>query len=296
MMKQYVRFRRFSAGVVGALGLCLGSVAWAQASDGAARGYPEQPIRLLIGQAPGGAVETVARWLAERLGEALGQNVVVESRSGAGGMIAAGAVARAAPDGYQLGLFDVGALVVSPILQESVDYDLEDFDYLGTVALVPLVMVANPSVSFSDPAQVAQAAREQPEAYTYGSAGVGSPPHLAFAAFLQASGAPITHVPYRGGAPALMAVVAGDVHYTFIDINLANQYAQSERVKPIAISTLQRHVAMPDLPTFDESGLEGFEFTPWLGLAGPAGLPANVVERLNDALRVVLEESGRSRA
>ncbi|KAA0183036.1 tripartite tricarboxylate transporter substrate binding protein [Cupriavidus gilardii] len=263
----------------------------ASSSSSAGTSYPERPIRLLLGQAAGGAVDTIARMLAERLGATLRQPVVVENRPGAGAMIAAEAVARAPADGYTLALLDEGALTVNPVLQKKIAYDvLKDFSYLGTVARIPLVMVAHPSLNVATSDELTRYSKAHPSALSYASAGVGSPPHLAFEAYKQQSGAIVAHLPYRGGAPALADVVAGHVHLTFIDTNLGSQYAKTGRVKPIAVSTRQRSPLLPAVPTFEEAGLKGFEFAPWVGVVGPAGLPAPVAERIAQALQTVLAD------
>jgi len=264
----------------------FGSFAMAQA---AATAFPERPLRLVIGQAPGGAVDTVARMLAERLGSVLQQPVVVENKPGAGGMLAAEAIARSAPDGYTLGLLDVGALTVNPVLQKKISYDVaRDFSYIGTVARIPLVLVAHPSLQPSSAAELTRYSRAHPAELSYASAGVGSPPHLAFESYKQQSGALVTHLPYRGGAPALADVVAGHVQLTFIDTNLGSQYLKNGRVKAIAVATRERSALMPEVPTFDEAGLKDFEFAPWVGLIAAAGLPPAVSARLAAALATVL--------
>lgn len=261
----------------------------APASPASPERYPSRPIRLFIGQAPGGAVDTIARLAAERLATRLGQPVVVDNRPGAGGMLAAEAIARAAPDGYSIGLLDVGPLAVNPVLQPKVSYDVtKDFRYIGTVAKIPLVMVAKSDLASSRPADLVAYAKANPAKLTYGSAGVGSPPHLAFETFKARSGVFVTHIPYRGGAPALADVVAGHVDLTFIDTNLASQYQKSGKVKAIAVATLERSPLMPDVPTFNESGLRGFEFAPWVGIVGPAAMPAEASARLAAALDAVV--------
>lgn len=244
---------------------------------------------MFIGQAAGGAVDTVARLVAERLSNRLGQPVVVDNRPGAGGMLAAETVARAAPDGYSVGLLDVGPLAVNPVLQPKISYDVtKDFRYIGTVAKIPLVLVAKPGLSFSTLAALTAYAKSHPAQLSYGSAGVGSPPHLAFETYKQRAGVFVTHIPYRGGAPALADVVAGHVDLTFIDTNLGSQYHNSRKVKAIAVATLQRSPLMPDVPTFDESGIKAFEFAPWVGVVGPAAMPKNAASRFSAALEAVI--------
>lgn len=264
--------------------------AFAQPAPTAADRYPSRPVRIVIGQAPGGAVDTIARLAAERLATRLGQPVVVDNRPGAGGMLAAETIARAAPDGYSIGLLDVGALAVNPVLQPKVSYDVaKDFRYIGTVTKIPLVMVAQPGIaSAARSAELIAYAKAHPAKLTYGSAGVGSPPHLAFETFKARSGVFVTHIPYRGGAPALADVVAGHVDLTFIDTNLASQYQKTGKVKAIAIAMLERSPLMPDVPTFHESGLKGFEFAPWVGVVAPAAMPADAAARLASALESVV--------
>lgn len=266
-----------------------GGLAWASGDTT----YPTRPVRLLIGQAPGGAVDTLARITAEDLAARLGQPVVVESRTGAGGMLAAGAVARAEPDGYVLGFLDVGAVAVAPLLQQSVPYDPDhDFSFLGTTARIPLVMVAHPSLEASTPSELTHDSQARPDQLNYASAGVGSPPHMAFEAYKYAAQAPIRHIAYRGGAPALADVVAGHVHLTFIDTNLGSQYVREGRVKAIGIATRNRSPLMPDVPTFAESGIPDFDFAPWVGVVGPAGLSDEVIERIASALSETVADPG----
>jgi tripartite-type tricarboxylate transporter receptor subunit TctC len=258
-----------------------------------AQAYPDHSIRMIVGLPPGGAVDTVARMLAEWLTASLGQPVVVENRAGAAGMIAAEAIARSAPDGYTIGLLDVGALAVNPALQKKIAYDVaKDFQYMGTVAKVPLVLVAHPSVAVSSLDELTRYALANPGKLTYASSGIGGPLHLAFESYKQSAGVFVTHIAYRGGAPALADVVAGHVDLMFIDANLGSQYVKSGRIKPLAIGTRERSPVLPSVPTFDELGMKGFEAAPWLGLVGPVGLPAAAKERLTQALATATHSDG----
>lgn len=284
-----MRGKTWMYGAIITVGLAChgGGAAWA--ADDAA--YPSRAVRMLIGQAPGGAVDTLARMTAEALGSRLGQPVVVESRPGAGGMLAAGTLARAEPDGHTLGFLDVGAIAVAPLLQKSVPYDPDrDFTFLGTAARIPLVMVAHPSLDASTPAELTRDSQARPDTLNYASAGVGSPPHMAFEAYKYAAKAPIRHIAYRGGAPALADVVAGHVQLTFIDTNLGSQYVRDGRVKAIGVATRNRSPLLPDVPTFAESGITDFDFAPWVGVVGPAGLPVAVVDRVSSALAEVVAD------
>lgn len=284
------RRRILAAAALGAFSLAAGSAAAADA-------WPNHPVRIVVPFAPGGTTDILARAVAPELSKAFGQQFIVDNRPGAGGMIAAEAVARAAPDGYTLGLLDVGALAVNPVLQKKISYDVtKDFSYVGTVARIPLVLVANPAVVPSTLEELTRYSKAHPGELSYASAGVGSPPHLAFEAYKQRSGAFVVHVPYRGGAPALADVVAGQVQLTFIDANLGSQYLKSGRVKAIAVATHERSALMPGVPTFDESGLKDFEFAPWVGITAPAGLPPAVSSVLVAALgRVLADPETKSR-
>jgi tripartite-type tricarboxylate transporter receptor subunit TctC len=246
-----------------------------------AQTFPNKPIKILIGQPSGGAVDNVARLLSDRMAAATGVAVVVESRPGAAGMIAAEAIARSTADGYTLGLLDVGALAVNPSLQPKISYDIgKDFTYLGGVAKIPLVLVAHPSIQANNLRELTQYAKSNPGKLSYASAGVGSPLHLAFEAYKQRAGVAIVHIPYRGGAPALTDVTAGHVPLMFIDTNLTNQNVKAGRVKAIAIATAQRSPQLPDIATFGEAGIANFDFAPWLGVVAPSGIDAAVTSKL----------------
>lgn len=250
-----------------------------------AQTYPNRPIKLFLGQAAGGAVDTVARTLAERLSSHLGQPVIVEPRPGAGGMLAAEAVARAAPDGYTIGLLDAGALAVNPVLQKKVSYNAaKDFTHIGLVAKIPLVLIANPQLAASNLPELTNYLRQNPGKVTYASSGMGGPLHMAMETYKQRAGVGAVHVPYKGGAPGLADVVAGHVPLMFVDTNLGSQYAKSGKVKALAVATLERNPQLPDVPTFNESGLKGFDFAPWVGLVAPAGLSRDVAAKLEQAL------------
>jgi tripartite-type tricarboxylate transporter receptor subunit TctC len=277
-----------NAGVLGLLRLVFAAMLTCSTQQSLAETYPDKPIRIVIGQAPGGAVDTIARLLAERLTSKLGQVVYVESRAGAGGMLAADAVAKAPADGYVLGLLDLGALAVSPVLQERMAYDVaKDFAYLGGVAKIPLVLVANPSTTFRTLEELTAYAKARPGELNCASAGVGSPPHLVLEAYKQRARVFITHVPYRGGAPALSDVVAGNAHLTFVDANLGSQFAKQGRVVAIAMATHERSAVLPDVPTFEESGFKEFDYAPWTGLVAPAAISPAVFARLTSALDAV---------
>lgn len=253
-----------------------------------AQSFPDKPIRIVLGQAAGGAVDTVARLLAERVTQGLGQQVIVEARPGAGGMIAAEVVARAAPDGYTIGLLDAGALAVNPVLQKRVNYDVaKDFTYIALVAKIPLVLIAHPELPASTLSELTSYLKQNGEKVSYASSGVGGPLHMAMEAYKQKAGVAATHVPYRGGAPGLADVTAGHVPLMFIDTNLGNEYSKSGRVKALAVATKERNAQLPNVPTFHESGLQDFDFVPWVGIVAPTGLPKEVTAKLEQSLREI---------
>lgn len=264
---------------------------WAQGVSPAAADGASRVVRLINGFAAGGAVDTLSRAVAERLGAQLGQQVVVDNRPGAAGMIAADAVARAASDGLTVGVLDVGALAVNPVLQKRMSYDAgKDFAYLGLVARIPLLLVAHPSVPASNLKELTSLLRANPGNYVYASAGIGNPLHLAMEAYKQASGAEVLHVPYKGASAAVQDVLGGRVALMFIDVNTSAQHIRAGTLKPLAIGTRERNPALPNVPTFAESGLPSFEATPWIGLVGPAALPPAMKARLANALAQVMSQ------
>jgi tripartite-type tricarboxylate transporter receptor subunit TctC len=268
-----------------------------QAGPAAAQDYPVRPVRLVNGFAPGGAVDALSRAFAELLAKNLTQPVVVENRPGAAGAIAAEAVARSPADGYTLGVLDVGALAVNPVLQAKLPYSPDkDFAFVGPLARVPLVLVVHPSLSATTLPALVDKLRSAPGQYSYGSAGIGSPLHLAMEAFKKASNTFVVHIPYRGAAPAVQDVLAGRVAMMFIDYNTAIAHLRSGALVAVAAGTASRMPALPTVPTFAESGYPAVEAMPWLGLVAPAATPPGVLARATTALRAVMGGSeARSR-
>ncbi|SCX72543.1 tripartite tricarboxylate transporter substrate binding protein [Variovorax sp. EL159] len=249
-------------------------------------------VRLINGFSPGGAVDTLSRAVAERMGTLLGQAVVVDNRPGASGMIAADVVARATPDGLTVGVLDVGALAVNPALQKRMAYDpAKDFAYIGLVARIPLLLVVHPSVQAANLKELTALLRASPGTYAYASAGIGNPLHLAMEAYKQASGVEVVHVPYKGASSAVQDVLGGRVPLMFIDVNTSAQHIRAGTLKPLAIATRERNPTLPGVPTFAESGFPAFEATPWIGLVGPAALPLDTKARLAGALAQVMTQT-----
>jgi tripartite-type tricarboxylate transporter receptor subunit TctC len=254
--------------------------------------FPAKPMKLINGFPPGGAVDTLSRLVAERMGSGLGQAVVIENKTGAAGAIAAEAIARSGTDGYTFGMLDVGALAVNPVLQKKISYDpAKDFVYLGLVARIPLLLVVNPSIPVSNIAQLTAHLKQSAGRASYASAGVGNALHLAMETYLQSTGASATHIPYRGAAPAVQDLLGGNVQMMFIDVNTSAQYIKTGKLKAIAIATPQRNVALPDVPTFIEANIPDVKATPWVGLVAPTGLAAPNVAKLSASLDEVTQSS-----
>jgi len=256
-----------------------------------AQPYPNRPIRILIGFAPGGPTDVLVRVVAQDMSATLGQGVAVENRPGANSLIGTQAVARAAPDGYTLIgttlAHNVNHILMGP---EKTQYDpIKDFAPISLLGLLPLVVVTKPDSPFNTLQDIVAAAKAKPSEVTYGSAGNGGSAHLAAALLETLSKTKMTHVPFKGNAPALTEVMAGRVSFMFYPmVGIADQVAQ-KRLKVLAITTEKRHPDFPGAATTSEAGFPGFdEYTTGVGLAAPAGTPAPIVARLNEAARLSL--------
>ena len=268
----------------------LAAVVALAGASASAQTFPTKPIRLLVGFAAGGPTDVIGRVVAQDMTASLGQNVLVENKAGANSLIATQEVKRAPPDGYTLMVTTLSHNVNAILLADKKPYDpIADFAPVSLVALLPLVMVTKPDSPFNSVQDVVKAAKAKPEEVSYGSAGNGGSAHLAGALLETLSGTRMTHVPFRGNAPALTEVMAGRVTFMFYPmIGIADQVEQ-KRLKALAVSTLGRHPDYPGVPTMAESGFPGFEeYTQGLGIIAPAGTPAPVVKRLNEAVRASL--------
>ena len=248
-----------------------------------AQTYPTRPIKLLIGFAAGGPLDTYTRVLAQDLSAALGQPVVVENRPGASGQIATDAVAQAEPDGYTL-LSTASTFIVNPILMNKPKPDpLKDFVAVSHTAVLPTVLVVGQDSTANSVQDLVKLARGSH--VTYASAGTGGPAHLAGALLAHSTGTQMTHVPFKGAAPAIAEVMSGRVSYTFYTMSGLKEYVAAKRVKPLAITATQRHPDFPTVPTMTEAGIAGFDNVgAWFGIVAPVGTPAAVVARLNSAI------------
>ncbi|WP_187830413.1 tripartite tricarboxylate transporter substrate binding protein [Siccirubricoccus phaeus] len=250
--------------------------------------YPARPVRLTVPYPAGGTTDVVARIAAEALSSRLGQPIVIDNRPGAGVTVGTTFVARAAPDGYSL-LATTLAHATNPSLFKSLPYDSEgDFAPVGMIGLTPCVLVVNPRSEARDLATFIALLRAEPERHAYGSAGVGSPMHLAPELLAQMTGTTVRHVPYRGEAPALNDLVAGHITFAIDPVTAAAPLVRAGALRALAVASARRAGILPDVPTFAEAGLAGFEAYTWTVVMAPRGTPPEVVERLNRELGAVL--------
>lgn len=256
----------------------------------AAAEYPEQPIRLIVPFAPGGTTDIVGRLVADKLGTELGQSIIVENRAGAGGSIGTGALANSKPDGYTLGVATVSTHGINPVMYTSLPYDAKtDFTAITNLAAVPNVIVVNPKkVSAKDMKTFIEQAKANDGGFTYASAGNGSVSHMMGEMFKMASGTDLLHVPYRGVGPALTDTLAGQVDILFDNLPSSIPHINEGNLVALAVASPERSKAVPNVPTFAEVGLPEVNDPSWFGLIAPAGLPNDVVKKLNEATVKVL--------
>jgi tripartite-type tricarboxylate transporter receptor subunit TctC len=249
----------------------------AQSADG----YPNRPIKIINPFSPGGATDIIARVIAQKLTEQMGQAVIVESKAGANGNIASEFVAKAAPDGYTL-LYNTSSIALSPALYKKLSYDVRtDFAPVILTSTVPLLLAVNPSLPVNDVKEFIALLRSKPNALSYGSAGIGNITHLGAFLFLQSQGLAATHVPYKGSGPSMVAAMAGEIQFNMEPLAVGLAYAKDKRVRPIAVSSLKRSSVLPDVPTLNESVMPGFEVGAWQGILAPAKTPPEIISRLN---------------
>src|SRR5438094_5084215 len=252
-----------------------------------AQSYPAKPIRLMIGYTAGGSAEAGARPLARALEPLLGQPLVFEYRPGNAGGVAMEAIARAPNDGYSLYYFDSGPLTVAPHLDRVGDDNIKSFTQLGHVCGSGSMLVVHPSTPFWTLADVIAHSKREPDKWSYGTSGVGGPHHLSGEYFKSVTGAKLLHVPYKGGGPAMTDLMGGQIPMLFSSLGPAVGAVKSGKIRALAVTSLSRSAAFPDVPTMDEAGLKGFDSTAWYGILGPAGLSAEVVSRWTQALAKV---------
>jgi tripartite-type tricarboxylate transporter receptor subunit TctC len=252
-----------------------------------AQSYPSKPIRLVVPYPPGGGADNVARPLAQKLGEALGQQVVVENRGGASGIIGADVVAKSKPDGYTL-LLDASARAVNPALHALPFDTLRDFTPIGMVVINPNFLVEHPSVPAKTVSELIQLAKAHPHTITFASAGIGSAPHMAGELFKYMAKIVLVHVPYKGGAPLFADLIGGHVQLFFANIASGLPNVRAGKLRGIAVTSSKRSRSAPEFPTMAEAGVPGYEVHEWNALFAPAGVPAEIVTRLNAEVAKVL--------
>jgi tripartite-type tricarboxylate transporter receptor subunit TctC len=273
------------AALLGALSLACPWSAQAQSS------YPDKPMRFVVPYPPGGGTDVIARIVQNRLSAALGQNVLIDNKGGAGGSLGSELVAKAAPDGYTV-LFTLSSHTINPAIYPKLSFDtIKDFEPVGTVASLPQILVANNALPVRNVAELIALAKAKPDSLSFASVGNGSPGHLAGELFNLRTSTQITHIPYRGGGPAVTDLIGGQVQLLWVSIPAAAQFVKAGKVKALAVSTLKRSTAFPDVPTMHEAGLTDFEVDSWYAMLVPAKTPRPIIDKLNRALNTVLAEA-----
>jgi tripartite-type tricarboxylate transporter receptor subunit TctC len=259
-------------------------------ANASAQAYPAKPIRLVVGFAPGGAADFVARALGESLGRVLGQSIVIENRAGAGSSIAADYVAKSAPDGYTMLIASPSSISVNPALNPNIGYSPRDLAPITKVSTSPLLVAVNPGIGVGSIRELIAAAKKAPGRLNYASSGNGSAPHLAGVLFTRLAGIDMVHVPFKGGGPAVQSVLAGDTQVTFATPPSVLPLVQSGRLRALAVTSRLRTPLVPDLPGMEEAGLADYEMSFWYGFFVPAGTKPEIIKKLFDATISALQQ------
>lgn len=255
-----------------------------------AEDYPAKPVRFVLQYAPGGGTDAVARPLAQKLGELLGQQIVIEHKPGANGSVANQVVASAAADGYTILFGAAGAMTTAPHLYKTPVDPIRAFVPVAFAASTPFAIVLHPSVNATSLRELLAIARAQPGKLTFGTSGIGGTPHLAGELLKSMARIDVVHVPYKGMGPATTAVLAGEVRFGFADVGTIVSHVRAGKLRPVAVTSATRSSAFPDIPTVAEAGLPGYVAGSWYGAFAPAGTPGPVIERLNGAINRALSD------
>ncbi|HYK14954.1 MAG TPA: tripartite tricarboxylate transporter substrate binding protein [Burkholderiales bacterium] len=271
-----------------ALGLLVGALAWLP--NAGAQEYPTKPIRLVITYPPGGNTDLVGRALALKLGEFMGQQVVVDNRGGAGGVLGSMITAQSAPDGYTIMLGTSAGMVINPLLSRKLTYDpVRDFAPVSMVVIVPQLLVINPQLPVKNVRELIAFAKAKPGYLNAGSSGVGTPNHFGTELLKWLAGVDIVHVPYKGGAPALTDLLGGQIQMAFSSVPAVLPHIKAGRLVALGVGSAKRSPALPNIPTIAEAGVPGYEYTTWYGIFAPAKTPRTLIARLNTEIVKAME-------
>jgi tripartite-type tricarboxylate transporter receptor subunit TctC len=271
-----------------ALGLLAGVLAWLP--NAGAQEYPTKPIRLVITYPPGGNTDLVGRALALKLGEFMGQQVVVDNRGGAGGVLGSMITAQSAPDGYTIMLGTSAGMVINPLLSRKLTYDpVRDFAPVSMVVIVPQLLVINPQLPVKNVRELIAFAKAKPGYLNAGSSGVGTPNHFGTELLKWLAGVDIVHVPYKGGAPALTDLLGGQIQMAFSSVPAVLPHIKAGRLVALGVGSAKRSPALPNIPTIAEAGVPGYEYTTWYGVFAPAKTPRTLIARLNAEIVKAME-------
>lgn len=274
---------------IGRLAATALALTWAFAAT--AQSFPQQPITMIVPFPPGGGTDTGSRLLAQKLSEKWSQQVIVDNKPGAAGIVGLEIAAKAKPDGYTIVMGNIGTQSINPSLYKKLPYNADTaFTPITLVAELPLVLVVNPSTPARTTAELIAAAKAQPGDFTYSTSGNGSSMHLAAALFENQAGLKLTHVPYKGGGPAIQDLIGGHITMSFATVLETSGQIRSGKLKPIAVTSDKRSPALPDVPTAAETGLPGYNSISWIGLLAPGGTPQPVVDRIAADVKAVLAD------
>jgi len=265
--------------------VCLSSTPLLSLAD-----YPEKPIRMIVGYSPGGAADNLIRPLSDRLSRILGQSIVMEYHPGAGGAIAADILAKSPADGYTLHITDSGPMTIVPRMKKTSYNPLTDFTPLAMVGSGGVILVTPSNSSATNVKKLIELMKEKPGTWSYGTSGIGGVGHLAAEQFQIATGTKLTHIPYKGGAPAIVELIGGHVPLLFSSLGAASAHIQAGRIKALAVTSSKRSSMFPDVPTLAESGYQNFDASIWFGVVGPAKLPQGILDKLLPAFNTALQD------